>query len=81
MMLTTLANPFVCGLQRIKDIVLTPDSCVLFVHQFESEKQLTILSGYPTSYLTPWSILQQTAVSVMRHFGHGQFLFSFSFIF
>ena len=62
LMLTTLANPFVCGLQRIRDIVLTPDSCVLFVHQFEDGKQSTISSGYPTSCLAPWSILQQTVV-------------------
>ena len=34
-MLTTLASLSVDGLQRIGDIALTPDSYVLFVHQFE----------------------------------------------
>ena len=58
-MLTILANPFVYDLQRIRDIVLTPDSCVLFVHQFEDGKQLTISSGYPTFC----SLLSDTTLS------------------
>ena len=60
LILTTLANSFVCSLQRIRDIILTPDSCILFVHQFEDGKQLTISSVYPTFCSTPWLILGQT---------------------
>jgi len=56
-MLTILASLFAYGQQRIRDIVLTPDSFVLFVHQFVDGKPLTILFGYPTFYLAPLLVL------------------------
>jgi len=33
-MLAILANPFANGLQRIRNIVLAPNSCILFVYLF-----------------------------------------------
>ena len=42
-MLTTLANPFACGLQKTEGTILTSGSYVLFVYLFEGEKQLTVL--------------------------------------
>jgi len=55
--LTIWANISACDQQRIKDIALTSNLFILFVHQSIDRNPSTTLSQYPTSYSTSWLIL------------------------
>jgi len=62
LLLTILANPFACDLQRTINITLVSGSYVQFDYSFVNGMMLTILFQYPVFYSTSLLTLLQTMV-------------------